>query len=119
VTAAEETKPKATVSREPEDTREVPIKIEFMSAEPDGQGRLFIPDRGTIHYRRKFGEQWRVQVFLSGPRVLSNGLISHRSRADRTYWMPEECDPGRYPSRREVPAFLQEFVTHYWPAVAR
>ena len=118
MTTTETTPPKAKVSREPEDTRGVPIKIEGMAPEPDGLGRMFIPDTGGIYYRRKFGEQWKVQVHLSGPRMLSNGTISGRgSRADRTYWMPEEAEG--YNSRREVPEFLREFVHHYWPAVAR
>jgi hypothetical protein len=98
------------------DERMIPLRIHGMDVQPDGMGRAFVPDVGRIYYWRSLGEQWRVQVQLSGPRMLANGTVSARSRARRCYWMPEDTDPERYPSRPVVPEFLREFVEHYWPA---
>lgn len=102
------------VTRVPLDTREVTVSVVGMDAEPDGLGRMFVPDRGAIYYRRFFGQPWQGWVALSGPRVRIDGSLSTTTRTRRTYWMPGDTTED-YQTRRVVPEFLREFVEHYWP----
>lgn len=96
------------------DDRSLTVTLADMPRMPDGHGREYVPNTAVISYYREGAKPWRVRARMIGPRVMSTGVLSSRSKASRTYFDDDEMDP-RYPSRQPIPAVLHQTIADYHP----